>query len=153
LTNPYLQAAPAAWARACGWAVMVAGAVLTAIIVYEAADLIVHAESRRAFSSSSLIFGLIQLALCGMCWQAGYRLAFGRSGRFETLFSRPAWFVIGTGFTAITALMTYAIITARRPTLIDVQVLLTLGGVGVWCIVLALRRRSRASPGPQNDAL
>lgn len=124
-----------------GAALLVAGAVLTAVLVYEAADLVAHAESRRAFTSSSLIFGLIQLALCGMCWQAGYRLAFGRPGRSGTLFSRPAWFVVGTGFIVITAVMTYAIVTARRPTLLDVQVLLSLGGIGVWCIVLALRPR------------
>jgi len=37
--------------------------------------------------------------------------------------------------------MAYAILAARRPTLFDVQVLLFLGGVGVWCVVLALRRR------------
>ena len=28
---------------------------------------------------------------------------------------------------------------ARRPTLLDVQVLLFLGGIGVWCVVLALK--------------
>jgi hypothetical protein len=32
------------------------------------------------------------------------------------------------------------IIEARRPTVLDVQVILFLGGVGVWCLVLALRR-------------
>jgi hypothetical protein len=141
LTNPYLQNVPVAWARVSGSALLVAGAVLTAVLVHEVADLVVHAESRRAFSSSSLIFGLIQLALCGMCWQAGYRLALGRPDRSGTLFSRPAWFVIGTGFTVVTALMTYAIFAVRRPTLFDVQVLLSLGGIGVWCVVLAFRRR------------
>jgi len=141
VTNPYLQPVPVAWARVSGSALLVAGAVLTAVLVYEVADLTTHAQSRRAFTSSSLIFGLIQLALWGMCWQAGYRLAFGKPDRSGTLFSRPAWFVIGTGFTVITALMIYAIFTARRPTLFDVQVLLFLGGIGVWCVVLALRRR------------
>ena len=141
MANPYLQTVPAAWARAGGAALLAAGAVLTAVLVREAADLVAHAESRRAFTSSSLIFGLIQLALCGMCWQAGYRLAFGKPDGSGTLFSRPAWFVIGTGFTAVTSVMAYAILAARRPTLFDVQVLLFLGGVGVWCVVLALRRR------------
>jgi hypothetical protein len=141
LTNPYLQTIPAAWARVSGWALLVAGAVLTAVLVHEVADVVAHAESRRAFSSSSLIFGLIQLALCGMCWQAGYRLVLGRPDRSGTLFSRPVWFVIGTGFTAVTSVMAYAIFTARRPTTFDVQVLLFLGGIGAWCVVLALRRR------------
>jgi len=76
-------------ARAGGAALLAAGAVLTAVLVREAADLVAHAESRRAFTSSSLIFGLIQLALCGMCWHAGYRLAFGKPDRSGTLFSRP----------------------------------------------------------------
>lgn len=140
MTNPYLRSVPVAWARVSGGALLVAGAVLTAVLVFEAADLLTHAESRRAFSSSSLIFGLIQLALCGMCWQAGYRLAFGRPGRSGTLFSRPTWFVVGTGFIVVTAVMTWAVFTARRPTLLDVQVLLFLGGIGVWCVVLAVRR-------------
>jgi hypothetical protein len=37
--------------------------------------------------------------------------------------------------------MAAAIYTSRRPTLLDVQVLLFLGGIGVWCVVLALRRK------------
>jgi hypothetical protein len=37
-------------------------------------------------------------------------------------------------------LMAVLIIEARRPTVLDVQVILFLGGVGVWCLVLALRR-------------
>jgi hypothetical protein len=147
LTNPYLQAVPVVWARVGGAALLAAGAVLTALLVHAVADLVAHSESRRAFTSSSLIFDLIQLALCGMCWQAGYRLIFAKPGRPGTLFSRPAWFVIGTGFTVVTMVMAYAIITARRPTLLDVQVLLFLGGMGVWCIVLALRGRDRRSHG------
>lgn len=141
MTNPYLQTVPIAWARVSGAALLAAGGVLTAVLVHGVADLIAHAESRRALTSSSLIFGLIQLALCGMCWQAGYRLAFGKPDRSGTLFSRPAWFVVGTGFTVVTAVMAYAIFTARPATPFDLQVLLFLGGVGVWCVVLALRRR------------
>ena len=143
MTNPYLQTVPSAWARAAGAALLAAGAALTVVLLREATELVIHAESRRAFTSSSLIFGLIQLALCGMCWQAGYRLAFGKPDRSGTLFSRPAWFVIGTGFISLTSVMAYAIFVARRPTPFDVQVLLFLGGVGVWCVVLALRRRRR----------
>jgi hypothetical protein len=32
------------------------------------------------------------------------------------------------------------IFQARRPTLLDAQVMLFLGGIGVWCVVLAFRR-------------
>ena len=90
-------------------------------------------------TSSSVIFALILLALCGICWQAGYRLALNRPDRSGTLFSRPAWLAIGTGLVVITALMAVVILAARRPTLLDVQVILFLGGIGVWCLVLALR--------------
>jgi len=83
--------------------------------------------------------------LCGICWQAGYRLAFNRPDRSGTLFSRPAWLAIGTGLVIITGLMATAIFAARRPTLLDVQVLLFLGGIGVWCVVLALRRNHDGS--------
>jgi hypothetical protein len=47
---------------------------------------------------------------------------------------------IGTGLVVITGLMAAVIVQARRPTLLDAQVLLFLGGIGVWCLVLALRR-------------
>jgi len=94
----------------------------------------------RPFNSSTLIFGLILLALCGMCWQAGYRLAFGRPDRTGTLFSRPAWFAIGTGLLTITALMAVAIARGRGLNLFDVQFMLFLGGIGTWCLVLAFRR-------------
>jgi hypothetical protein len=103
-------------------------------------DLAVDGQSRRAVTISTVIFGLILLVLCGICWQAGYRLAFNRPDRSGTLFSRPAWFAIGTGLVVITVLMAIAIFAARRPTLLDLQVLLFLGGIGVWCVVLALRR-------------
>jgi hypothetical protein len=92
-------------------------------------------------TSSSVIFGLILLALCGICWQAGYRLAFRRPDRSGTLFSRPAWFAIGTGLVVMIALMAATIIKVRRLTLIDFQVILFLGGIGVWCLVLAVRPR------------
>jgi hypothetical protein len=75
-----------------------------------------------------------------MCWQAGYRLTLDRPDRSGTLFSRPAWFAIGTGLIVVTAVMAAVILAARRPTLLDTQVILFLGGIGVWCVVLALRR-------------
>lgn len=102
-------------------------------------DLAGDEQSRRAVTTSTVIFGLILLALCGICWQAGYRLVFDRPDRSGTLFSRPAWLAIGTGLVVITVLMATAIFSARRPTLFDVQVLLFLGGIGVWCVVLALK--------------
>jgi hypothetical protein len=108
-------------------------------------DVAFDQQSRRAVTISTVIFGLILLALCGICWQAGYRLVLNRPDRSGTLFSRPAWLAIGTGLIVITLLMATAIYAARRPTLLDVQVLLFLGGIGVWCVVLALRRKHEGS--------
>jgi hypothetical protein len=56
------------------------------------------------------------------------------------LFSRPAWLAIGTGLIVITMLMAVVIVESRRAGVLDVQVILFLGGIGVWCVVLALRR-------------
>jgi hypothetical protein len=140
VTNPYLEPVASSWARAAGALLLVAAVTLTAWLAYQLYDLIVAHEARRTFNSSSLLFGLVLVALCGMCWQAGYRLAFGRAGGAGTLFSRPAWFAIGIGLTTITALMAYAILRSRSLTLLDAQVILFLGGIGVWCIVLAFRR-------------
>jgi uncharacterized membrane protein YidH (DUF202 family) len=131
----------AVWRRASGITLLAAGAGLTGVLGAQILDLVRDGQSRRAVTISTVIFGLILLALCGICWQAGYRLAFNRPDRSGTLFSRPAWLAIGTGLVVITVLMAAAIYTARRPTLLDVQVLLFLGGIGVWCVVLALRRK------------
>jgi uncharacterized membrane protein YidH (DUF202 family) len=131
----------AVWRRAAGITLLAAGAGLTGVLGAQILDLARDGQSRRAVTISTVIFGLILLALCGICWQAGYRLAFNRPDRSGTLFSRPAWLAIGTGLVVITVLMAAAIYTARRPTLLDVQVLLFLGGIGVWCVVLALRRK------------
>jgi uncharacterized membrane protein YidH (DUF202 family) len=145
MTSPYLTPVAGAWQRAAGITLLAAGAGLTAVLGVQLFDLAVDERSRRAVTISTVIFGLILLALCGICWQAGYRLAFNRPDRSGTLFSRPAWLAIGTGLVVITVLMGGAIYTARRPTLLDVQVLLFLGGIGVWCVVLALRRRHEGS--------
>jgi len=72
--------------------------------------------------------------------QAGFRLAFNRPDRSGTLFSRPAWFAIGSGLGVVAALMAFAIFSVRRPTGIDYWVILTLGALGIWCIILACRR-------------
>ena len=141
MTNPYLEPVAPRWARVAGIALLLAAAGLTVTLGYMAFDRITGIGSQGAFTSSTLVFGLILLALCGMCWQAGYRLAFRRPDRSGMLFSRPAWFAIGAGLVVITALMAGVILKVRRPTLLDVQVILTLGGIGVWCLVLALRRR------------
>jgi hypothetical protein len=37
-------------------------------------------------------------------------------------------------------LMAMVIVESRRTGVLDVQVILFLGGIGVWCVVLALRR-------------
>jgi hypothetical protein len=140
VTNPYLEPVAPWWARAAGIVLLVAATGLTAFLAHALFDLVAHADSRRAVNSSTLVFGLILCALCGICWQAGWRLALQRSGRAGALFSRPAWFAIGAGLVVITALMAAVILNARPPTLLDVQVILFLGGIGVWCLVLALRR-------------
>jgi vacuolar-type H+-ATPase subunit I/STV1 len=140
VTSPFLEPVAAVWARVAGIAMLLAGAGLTAVLGYLVFDAVLHEQSRRALTSSSVIFGLILLALCGICWQAGYRLVVQRSGRPGALFSRPAWFAIGAGLIVITALMAAVVSRARGPTLLDLQVVLFLGGIGVWCLVLALRR-------------
>lgn len=140
MTNPYLQPVASVWVRVAGIVLLVAGAGLTVVLAYALFGMVASEAGRRTLTSSSVIFGLIQLTLCGICWQAGYRLAFRRPDRSGTLFSRPAWLAIGTGLVIISALMATVIVQARRPTLLDVQVLLFLGGIGVWCLVLALRR-------------
>jgi hypothetical protein len=144
MTSPFLEPVRSAWSRIAGVALLAAAAGLTATLAYELFDLATDAASRRTFNSSSMIFGFVLVALCGICWQAGFRLAFQRPDRTGTLFSRPAWFAIGTGLLVITILMAAQIIQARTPTLLDVQVVLFLGGIGVWSLVLALRRGGRA---------
>jgi len=143
MTSPYLEPVAKLWARVAGVALLVAGAGLLAFLAYQCVDVATNLESRRSLTSSSLIFALILVALCGICWQAGYRLAFGRPDRTGTLFSRPAWLAIGAGLVVLTALMAFVILQARRPTLLDAQVMLFLGGIGIWCLVLAFRRGRR----------
>lgn len=138
--NPYLTPVASVWRRIAGAALLVAGAGLTAVLAYDVLEFVAAEDGRGQLTSSSVIFALILLALCGICWQAGYRLAFNRPDRSGTLFSRPAWFAIGTGLIVVTALMAAVVFGARRPTLLDAQVILFLGGIGVWCVVLALRR-------------
>jgi hypothetical protein len=130
------------WGRIAGIVLLASGAGLMAVLGYALFNLAVDEESRRSVTSSTLIFGLILLALCGICWQAGFRLAFNRPDRSGTLFSRPAWFAIGSGLCVVAALMAYAVVSARRPTGIDYWVVLTLVALGVWCFILAFARRT-----------
>lgn len=146
MTNPYLQPVAAIWSRIAAVALLAAAAGLTVVLGYQLFDLLAHPGNRRALTSSSVIFALILLVLCGICWQAGLRLVSSRPDRSATLFSRPAWFAIGAGLIVLTALMAAVVIAARRPNLLDIQVTLFLGGIGVWCVVLALRRE-RGGPG------
>jgi hypothetical protein len=120
---------------------LVAATGLTVALGLAIFDFAAHPASRRTVTSSTVVFALILLALCGICWQAGSRLAFNRSGSPPALFSRPAWFVIGTALTVMAGVMAVVIFLARRPTLFDYQVILSLGAFGVWCIVLAFRPR------------
>ena len=146
MTNPYLAPVSGPWRRVAGMVLLFAGAVLTALLGYRALQFVTQPALRHAFTSSSLVVALILLALCGICWQAGYRLAFNRPDRSGTLFSRPAWLAIGAGLVVVTALMAAVILAARRPTLLDVQVILFLGGLGVWCLLLGLRRTRDGAP-------
>jgi hypothetical protein len=141
VTNPYLEPVARVWARIAGIVLLAAAAGLTAVLGHGIYSFAVHAAVRRTVTSSTVVFTLILLALCGLCWQAGFRLAFTRGGDQPTLFSRPAWFAIGMALTVIAALMAAVIFSARRPTLLDYQVVLSLGAFGVWCLVLAFRSR------------
>jgi hypothetical protein len=129
------------WTRVAGIALLVAATGLTFVLARGVLDFTADAANRRAFTSSAAVSGLILLALCGICWQAGFRLVFRRHTRHPSLFSRPAWFAIGMALVVMAALMAAAIVSARQPTILDYQVILTLGGFGVWCIVLAFRQR------------
>jgi len=144
--NSYFDPVASVWSRVAGVALLAAAAGLTAALGYAFFEIVVNDTTRRIFTSSSLIFGLILLALCGICWQAGFRLAFNRPGRNGGLFSRPAWFAIGSGLLVVTVTMAYAIVSARPPTGLDYWVIVTLGALGVWCIILAFRPGGRQAP-------
>jgi hypothetical protein len=140
MTNPYLEPVSSTWVRAAGVVLLAAALALTAAISWAIWGYVGPGAPGRPFNSSMLIFGLILVALCGMCWQAGYRLTFGRPDRSDTLFSRPAWLAIGTGLLVITLLMAVVIARGRGLNLVDVQFMLFFGGIGAWCLVLACRR-------------
>jgi hypothetical protein len=141
MTNPYLEPVSWRWARAAGVVLLVAASTLTLVLAWSLWGYVGPEAAGRRFNSSTLIFGLVLLALCGICWQAGYRLAFRRPDRTGTLFSRPAWLAIGIGLVTITALMAVVIARGRGLNLLDIQFLLFLGGIGVWCLILAFKLR------------
>ena len=99
MTNRYLEPVAPVWTRIAGAALLVAATSLTAVLGLGIIDFATHAASRRALTSSTVVFALILLALCGICWQAGFRLVFNRRGGQPTLFARPTWFAIGTALT------------------------------------------------------
>ncbi len=147
MTSPYLEPVARLWTRTAGIALLVAATGLTAALGLGIFDFAAHAARRRTLTSSTVVFALILLALCGICWQAGLRLACNRDDGQPTLFSRPAWFAIGTALVVVAALMAAVIFSARRPTLLDYQVILSLGVFGAWCIVLAFRPRVERRDG------
>ena len=146
MADSYFDPVASVWSRGAGIALLLAAAGLTTALGYALFEIVVQDESRRTFTSSSLVSGLILLALCGICWQAGFRLAFNRPDRNGSLFSRPAWFAIGSGLIVVTVLMAWAIVSARSPTGLDYWVVITLAALGVWCIILALRPGRRQTP-------
>jgi hypothetical protein len=140
LTNPYLEPVAPVWTRAAGITLLVAATSVTAVLGHALFDVAIHPASRLALTSSSVVFALILTALGGICWQAGFRLAFRRRGQ-ASLFSRPAWFAIGAALVVMAALMAAVIVSARTLTLVDYQVVLSLGAFGIWCVVLSWRVR------------
>ncbi len=141
LTNPYLEPVASAWSRVAGITLLIAATAVAVVLGHALFDLAIHPASRRALTSSSVVFALILTALGGICGQAGYRLTFRRN-RHASLFSRPAWFAIGAALIFMAVLMAVVIVSARTPTLVDYQVLLSLGAFGIWCIVLSWRRHA-----------
>jgi hypothetical protein len=144
MSSPYLQPVASTWARVAGIALLAAGLACTGFLARELWLLATDGVARRQFTSSNLIFGLILLALCGFCWQAGYRLAMSRPGPNGSLFSRPGWAAIGAGLLGMAGLMSFAIVTTRSMQWNDLYVVAGLASFGVWCFVLALRRGRRS---------
>jgi hypothetical protein len=139
--NPYLNRVSSKTARVAGVLLLAAAGGLTAVLLWLAWPYAFDPAVRRGFNSSTMLSGLLLLALCLMSWQAGFRLVARRpDGAAATLFSRPAWIVIGLGMIGIAAVMGAVIWNARAPTLLDWQVVLTIGGMGVWCVILGFRR-------------
>jgi hypothetical protein len=140
MSSPYLQPVASIWGRVAGIVLLAAGLACTGFLSRELWQLVTDDVARRQFTSSSLIFDLILLALCGCCWQAGYRLALDRPGPNGSLFSRPGWAAIGAGLSGMAGLMSFAILATRSMQWNDVYVVTGLASFGVWCFALAWRR-------------
>lgn len=140
MNNPYLQPVASIWTRIVGVVLLLSAAGLASVLAWGLVMLVSHDDLRRGLTSSSLVSFLVLLALGGFCGQAGYRLAFNRPDRNGTLFSRVGWSAIGTGLVAMAGLMTFAILSVRRPNGNDVQMIVILSAFGTWCLVLAFRR-------------
>ena len=124
MSNPYLEPVTLLWARIAGIALLVAASGLTVVLGLGIADFAAHAASRRTLTSSTVVFALILLALCGICWQAGFRLAFNRRGGQRTLFSRPAWFAIGTALVGMWGASSALYLMAVPPPVLASQIFL-----------------------------
>ena len=142
-SRPWLEPVPQLWARVVGAVLLLAAAGLTVLLLRQSYAWYASDDARRSLTSATLIFALIEIALGGICWQAGYRLAFGRP---RSLFSRPAWFAIGAVLLVVGVLMAWEVVAARRPNAMDLLVIASFGAFGVWCLILALR-----PPGAQQD--
>lgn len=135
----YLQPVRSVWARVVGFVALVAALGLAAVLVGGIATYANQPAEIRHLTSSTLIFALVLLVLCGFCAQAGYRLAFNRPDRNGTLFSRAGWTALGTGLLSMAVLMAFAIFSLRRPGGNDILVVVVLAAFGAWCLVLAWR--------------
>jgi hypothetical protein len=142
MSNSYLQPVVSKWTRIVGVVLLLAACGLAVALVRGLIGLGTHEDARRHLTSSSVIFGLILLALGGFCGQAGYRLAFNRPDRNGSLFSSAGWSAVGTGLLVMAGLMTSAILSVRWPNGNDVLMIVVLSAFGAWCIVLALRART-----------
>ena len=140
MNSPYLRPVASTWTRVAGVVLLLAAAGLAAVLIMEFIALATQGDARRYLTSSSVIFALIEVALGGICAQAGFRLAFNRPDRNGTLFSRVGWIAIGTGLLAMAGLMIFAILSVRPPNGSDVLMIVVLSTFGVWCFVLASRR-------------
>lgn len=153
MNGMYLQPVGSVWVRVVGFVVLLAALGLAVVLASGLVAFATQPELRRNVTSSTLIFALILVALCGFCAQAGYRLAFNRPDRNGTLFSRVGWAALGTGLLAMAGLMAFAILSARRLDGNDVFMIVLFASFGVWCLVLAWRRLPGVTlrPGARQD--
>ncbi len=109
----------------------------SALIAFLVMPLFGPPAARAPFTSSTLIILLVLLVMWGFCWQAGWRLLLGRSDHPGSLFSWPVWLAIGVMLLTLTSLV--AAIKVRDDSIgdLDVYMLLSMSGLGGWCLWLA----------------